>query len=117
MKLLPRLAGSLACLAASAMAFAYVWPDARDAAALFAAQDDPTLLSELQIRKAAAADPQLMDREIEAALKDGDTDLALRDRLRRRRSREDGLQDRGAHGSAFEGVEGLRGLSQVRKLR
>jgi hypothetical protein len=76
MKLLPRLAGSLGCLAASAMAFAYVWPNARDAAALFAAQDDPALLSELQIRKAAVADPQLMEREIEAALKDGDTDLA-----------------------------------------
>jgi hypothetical protein len=76
MKLLPRLAGSLVCLVASAMALAYVWPNARDAAALFAAQDDPVLLSELQIRKAAAADPQLMEREIEAALKDGDTDLA-----------------------------------------
>jgi hypothetical protein len=76
MKLVPRLAGSLACLAAFAMALAYAWPNARDAAALFAAQDDPALLSELQIRRAAAADPQLMDREIEAALKDGDTDLA-----------------------------------------
>lgn len=76
MKLLPRLAGSLVCLAASAMAFAHVWPNARDAAALFAAQDDPALLSELQIRKAVATDPQLMDRGIEAALKDGDTDLA-----------------------------------------
>jgi hypothetical protein len=30
----------------------------------------------LQIRRAAKADPQLVDREIEAALKDGDTDLA-----------------------------------------
>jgi len=76
MKLLLRLAGSLACLAAFAMALAYVAPNARDAAAMFAAQDDPALLSELQVRRAAAADPQLMDREIEAALKDGDTDLA-----------------------------------------
>jgi hypothetical protein len=73
---LPRLAGSLTCVAAFAAAFVWAWPNARDAAALFAAQDDPVLLSELQIRKAATADPQLMEREIEAALKDGDTDLA-----------------------------------------
>ena len=34
------------------------------------------MLSELQIRKAVAGDPQLVEREIEAALKDGDVDLA-----------------------------------------
>lgn len=71
-----RPALNLACLAAFALAFAYVWPSARDAAALFAAQDDPVLLSELQIRKTFAADPLLVEREIEAALKDGDIDLA-----------------------------------------
>lgn len=76
MKLLLRLAGSLACLAAFATALAYARPNARDAVAIFAAQDDPAILSELQVRRAAAADPQLFDREIEVALKDGDTDLA-----------------------------------------
>src|SRR5262245_50587055 len=76
MKLLLRLAGSLAPLAAFAIAFGYAWPNARDAGALFAAQDDPVLLSQLQVRKRVAADPGLVDREIEAALKDGDTDLA-----------------------------------------
>src|SRR5262245_23322962 len=76
MKLSLRLAGGLVCLAASATALGYVWPNARQAAALFAAQDDPARLSELQVHRAVAADPQLIEREIEAALKDGDTDLA-----------------------------------------
>ena len=76
MKLLLRLAASLACLAACAAALAFVWPNARDAAAIFLSQDDPAALSELQIRKAAAGDPQLVEREIEAALTDGDIDLA-----------------------------------------
>jgi hypothetical protein len=75
MKLL-RLAASLACIAACAAALAYVWPEARDAVAIFASQDDPAALSELQIRKVAAADPLRIEREIAAALKDGDVDLA-----------------------------------------
>jgi hypothetical protein len=70
------LAGSLAGFAAFAAALAWVGPNARDAVALFAAESDPALLSELQVRKAATVDPQLFEREIEAALKDGDTDLA-----------------------------------------
>jgi hypothetical protein len=76
MKLLLRLAAGLACLAACATALAFVWPNARDAAAIFLSQDDPAALSELQIRKAAAGDPQLVEREIEAALTDGDIELA-----------------------------------------
>src|SRR5689334_7517094 len=76
MKLLLRLAGTLACVAAFAGALAWAWPNARDAAAMFAAHDDPALLSEIQVRKATTADPQLIEREIEAALTEGDTDLA-----------------------------------------
>jgi hypothetical protein len=76
MKLMLRLAVSLACLAAFATALVHVWPNARDAVAIFASQDDPAALSELQIRRAAAADPQLVEREIETALKEGDVDLA-----------------------------------------
>ena len=76
MKLLLRLAARLVCLAAFATALAWVWPHARDAALLFAAQDDPARVSEVQVQRATAADPQLIEREIEAALKDGDTDLA-----------------------------------------
>ncbi len=76
MKQLLRLAASLACLAACATALAFVWPNARDAAAIFLSEDDPAALSELRIRKAAAGDPHLVEREIEAALTDGDIDLA-----------------------------------------
>jgi hypothetical protein len=76
MKLLLRLAVSLAALAACAGALTFVWPNARDAAAIFASQDDPAKLSELQIRKAVAGDPQLVEREIDAALDGGDVDLA-----------------------------------------
>lgn len=76
MEPLRRLATSLACLAACAGALAFVWPNARDAVAIFAAQDDPARLSELQIQKAAAGDPGLVEREIVAALDDGDLDLA-----------------------------------------
>lgn len=76
MKLSRRLAGSFVCLAVCATALGYAWPNARDAAAIFAAQDDPVRLSELQVRRAASADPGLFEREIAAALKDRDTDLA-----------------------------------------
>jgi len=76
MTLLLRLAASLACLAACATAVVFVWPDARDAVAIFSSQDDPAALSELQIRKLAAGDPQLVEREIGAALTEGDIDLA-----------------------------------------
>jgi hypothetical protein len=73
---LRRLAGSVVCLAVFASAFACVWPNARDAGAIFLNQDDPAALSELQIRRAATADPRLAEREIESALQEGDIDLA-----------------------------------------
>lgn len=76
MKPLLRLVASLVSLAACAAALAFVWPNARDAVAIFAAVDDPAVLSELQVRKAVAGDPLLVEREIAAALKDGDVDLA-----------------------------------------
>jgi hypothetical protein len=76
MKPLLRLAASLACLAACSAALVFAWPNARDAAAIFLSQDDPAELSELQIRKAVAGDPQLVEREITAALTEGDVDLA-----------------------------------------
>lgn len=76
MKLLLRSAASLACVGAFATALFVAWPDARDAVAIFASQDDPAALSELQIRRTVAGDPQLVEREIEAALNDGDVDLA-----------------------------------------
>jgi hypothetical protein len=71
-----RWAASVACLGAFVAGFAVVWPNARDAAAILLSQDDPALLSQLQIAKAVAGDPKLVEREIVAALKDGDVDLA-----------------------------------------
>lgn len=67
---------SVASLAACAVALMAVWPPARAAAAVFLAQDDPAALSELQLRRAATADPALVEREIDLALADGDADLA-----------------------------------------
>jgi hypothetical protein len=71
-----RWAASFACLGACVAGLALVWPNARDAAAILLSQDDPALLSQLQIAKAVTADPKLVEREIVAALKDGDVDLA-----------------------------------------
>jgi hypothetical protein len=71
-----RWAPSCLALVACLAGFALVFPYARDAAAIFLSQDDPVLLSELQIRKAVAGDPALVEREIAAALKQGDVDLA-----------------------------------------
>jgi len=76
MSRLLRWAASLACLGVCAAGLAFVWPEGRDAAAILLSQDDPALLSELQIRKAVAGDTLLVEREITAALKDGDVDLA-----------------------------------------
>lgn len=76
MTLFARPLAALACAAVCTGALIAVWPQARDAAAIFAAQDDPATLSDLQIRRAVRTDPALVEREIEAALKDRDTDLA-----------------------------------------
>lgn len=76
MRPLLRLAVSLASIAACAAGLVYVWPEARDAVAILASQDDPAVLSELQIRKATAADPLLLEREIGLALRERDVDLA-----------------------------------------
>lgn len=71
-----RRAAGVVCLGACLTGFVLVLPDARDAAAILFSQDDPALLSELQIRRAVAGDPLLVDREITAALQAGDVDLA-----------------------------------------
>ena len=71
-----RWASRLGFLGACMAGLVLVGPNAREAAAILLSQDDPALLSELQIRKAARGDPQLVEREITAALKDGDVDLA-----------------------------------------
>ncbi|ETR75694.1 signal peptide protein [Afipia sp. P52-10] len=73
---LSRPLAALACAALCAGGLMAVWPQAREAAAIFAAKDDPAVLSDLQLRRAVKGDPALIDREIQAALAQGDADLA-----------------------------------------
>jgi hypothetical protein len=55
---------------------AQVAPRARDAFAILAAQDDPADLADLQVNSAMRNNPALVADNIEAALKEGDADLA-----------------------------------------
>ena len=55
---------------------AAVGPHAREAGRTLAAQDDPAALSDLHINSALRNNPALVTNNIDAALKDGDADLA-----------------------------------------
>ena len=61
---------------AFAAAGALVWPQAREAGRLLAAQDDPAALSALQIDRKLRDDPELLARSIDEALVTGDPELA-----------------------------------------
>jgi hypothetical protein len=65
--------GSVAVSAAIGMA---LWPHARDAGALLAAQNDPVELSDLQLNSALRSNRLVIEQNIEAALAANDTDLA-----------------------------------------
>ena len=68
-----RIAWALAvCTAACAL----LWPHARDAGAILAAQDDPAVLAELQLNSALRNNQAVIAENIEAALAAGDADLA-----------------------------------------
>lgn len=71
-----RLGWAVVSMAASAALVAALWPNARDAWALLAAQDDPAELATLQVGSALRNDPRLVHDHIEAALSAGDADLA-----------------------------------------
>jgi len=66
------LTGMAVCVATLAL----VAPRARDAFAILAAQDDPADLADLQVNSAMRNNPALLADNIEAALKEGDADLA-----------------------------------------
>jgi hypothetical protein len=66
------LAGTAVC----ALACALLWPHARDAGAILAAQDDPAELSDLQLNSALRNNAAVIAGNIEAALAAGDADLA-----------------------------------------
>ena len=70
------IATGLTGVAASAVAFAVLWPHAERAATVLAAGDDPVTLSGLQLDSVLRNDPDLLAREAGAALAAGDVDLA-----------------------------------------
>ena len=67
-----RLIGMAGC----AVACALLWPHARDAGAMLAAQDDPAALSDIRLNSALRNSPELIAQNIEAALAASDADLA-----------------------------------------
>src|SRR4249920_3082599 len=71
-----RLGSALAGMALSVAVCAALWPHAREAGAILAAQDDPATLADLQLNSALRNNPALVAENIEAALAAGDADLA-----------------------------------------
>jgi hypothetical protein len=63
-------------MALSVAVCAALWPHAREAGAILAAQDDPAALSDIHINSALRSNRALVAENIEAALADGDSDLA-----------------------------------------
>ncbi len=63
-------------MAVFAVAFALLWPHARDSYAVLAAQDDPAELSDVQLSSALRNNAALIADHIEAALAADDADLA-----------------------------------------
>jgi hypothetical protein len=55
---------------------ALIWPHARSAGAVLAAQDDPVVLSDLQLRAVLHDHPDAIESSIETALAANDSDLA-----------------------------------------
>jgi hypothetical protein len=72
----PRIGLALAGAAMCALACALLWPHAREAGAILAAQDDPAELSDLQLNSALRNNEAVVAENIEAALVAGDADLA-----------------------------------------
>jgi hypothetical protein len=65
-------AGTAVCTVACVL----LWPHARDAGAVLAAQDDPVVLSDLEINSALRNNHAVVTENIEAALAANDADLA-----------------------------------------
>ena len=71
-----RIGSALTGMAVCAVACALLWPHARDAGAILAAQDDPAVLADLQLNSAMRNNRDVVADNIEAALAAGDADLA-----------------------------------------
>jgi hypothetical protein len=71
-----RIGSAITALAGCAVALALLWPHARDAGAILAAQDDPAELSDIRLNSVLRNTPDVLAQNIEAALAAGDADLA-----------------------------------------
>jgi len=71
-----RLSFAVAGVAASAALGAAIWPHARNAGTVLAAQDDPVALADIRINSVLRSNPALLSDNIEAALAAQDADLA-----------------------------------------
>src|SRR5450755_4912326 len=71
-----RIGSALAGTTVCAVACALLWPHARDAGAILAAQDDPAALSDIQLNSALRDNQPVVAANIEAALAAKDADLA-----------------------------------------
>jgi hypothetical protein len=71
-----RLGLAVVGMAVSAVACVALWPHARDAGAILAAQDDPSALSDIQLNSALRNSGGIIQQNVEAALAANDTDLA-----------------------------------------
>ena len=71
-----RIGSALVGTTVCAMACALLWPHARDAARVLAAQDDPAELADIQLNSALRNNQAAIGENIEAALAANDADLA-----------------------------------------
>src|SRR3954452_9712982 len=71
-----RIGTAMTGVAACAVACALLWPHARDAGAILAAQDDPAELADIQLDSALRNNQAMVAENIEAALAAGDAHLA-----------------------------------------
>lgn len=71
-----RLSLAVVYMAASATVGALLWPHAREASAILAAQDEPAQLADIGVNSALRNNPALVEDNIEAALAAHDADLA-----------------------------------------
>ncbi|WP_407175345.1 hypothetical protein [Bradyrhizobium sp. STM 3562] len=71
-----RLGTALLCVTVSAVLCVALWPHARQAGAVLAAQDDPSTLSNLQLDSVLRNNQTVIAQNIDAALAAGDADLA-----------------------------------------
>jgi hypothetical protein len=71
-----RIGAAIVALAGCAVGCALLWPHARTAGAVLAAQDDPVELSDLRLNSVLRNTPDIIAQNVEAALAAGDADLA-----------------------------------------